>query len=128
MSGPHNREPENFRCAGAIGQFKGVMHSAAGVVKQADAAGVQIIGVCQETISAADATAGRVTAIQTGGVARCKAGAAIAVNAEVQVDADGDFITALATDWVVGIARTAAGADGDVFDMKVFGEHGYIKA
>jgi hypothetical protein len=49
------------------------------------------------------------------GVTKAIAGDAITLHAEVAVDSDARFIEAASGDVIVGIARSAAGADGDEF-------------
>lgn len=107
--------------AGAIGQFKAVELTARQTVQQCDATNDLAYGICQEEVSAADAVNGRVIGVRVEGVSRCIAGAAIAVGASVRVTGTvGKLQTCAATTAKqnqVGIAQTAAAADGDHFDV-----------
>ena len=64
----------------------------------------------------------------TGGEPNVYAGDAIAVGDEVAADANGDAVTAVSTDIVVGIAREAAGGAGELVRIDFLGEAQYTKA
>ena len=51
-----------------------------------------------------------------------------AVGDEVAADANGDAVTAVSTDIVVGIAREAAGGAGELVRIDFLGEAQYTKA
>lgn len=60
------------------------------------------------------AVSAKPVSVQYGGIAKVKAGAAIAAGAEVQSDASGKAITATNTGYVVGKALQQAAADGEI--------------
>ena len=74
------------------------------------------------------AAAGRMAVVITGGEPNVYAGDAIAVGDEVAADANGDAVTAVSTDIVVGIAREAAGGAGELVRIDFLGEAQYTKA
>lgn len=76
--------------------------------------GSAIIGVAGESCASGEAF----LAIKDGEV-KAIAGDAIALNAQVAVDSDARFIEAASGDVIVGIARSAAGADGDEFILEL---------
>ncbi len=84
-------------------------------------ANVQCIGIIQETIAAADVTNGLVASVRIEGVSTCIAASAIAVGDRVRVSATaGRLETVAATtakQYQVGIAQTAAAANGDWFEV-----------
>jgi hypothetical protein len=53
----------------------------------------------------------------TAGITKAQADAAITVNAEVSVSADGQFKTAVSGEVIVGVALEAAGAAGEIFAL-----------
>jgi hypothetical protein len=57
-------------------------------------------------------------AVNTGGVVRCEAGAAVAALDLVASDASGRAVTAGAGDEILGIAFTAADAAGDIISVQ----------
>lgn len=59
------------------------------------------------------------------GVTKASAGAAVTAGDLIAVDANGQFVTAVATDVVVGKAITAAGAQGEIFTMNFYGADSY---
>ena len=76
-------------------------------------AGVQPLGVIQDT----PAASGRPGNIAIGGISKVVAGAAITAGAYVSSDSAGKAVTAASGDFALGIARTAATADGDVISV-----------
>jgi hypothetical protein len=76
-------------------------------------AGVQPLGVLQDT----PAASGRPGKVGISGVSKVVAGAAITAGAYVSSDSSGKAVTAASADFALGIARTAAGADGDVISV-----------
>ena len=76
-------------------------------------AGVQPFGVLQDT----PAASGRPGKVGISGVSKVVAGAAITAGAYVSSDSSGKAVTAASADFALGIARTAAGADGDVISV-----------
>jgi hypothetical protein len=117
MAGPSNLFSKPFPAGGAIGIYRAVKIGAGEVVTQAAAGTDLVIGVCQEEITAGDATSGRVANVQMLGISRCIAGAAIAIGVTVMTDATGRVITATATNRPVGMAMQAASAAGDHVDV-----------
>lgn len=76
-------------------------------------AGVQPLGVIQDT----PAASGRPGKIGISGISKVVAGAAITAGAYVSSDSAGKAVTAASADFALGIARTAAAADGDVISV-----------
>lgn len=76
-------------------------------------AGARVIGVLQNKPNAAGLPAG----IAIDGITKAVAGAAIAAGALVTVAADGRFVTAATTNFIVGRAMTAAGAANVIFEL-----------
>jgi hypothetical protein len=79
------------------------------------------IGVAQESATAGDVANGKIIGVRLLGVARCVAQAPIAVGLKVRAHSSGKITTVDATaganNQVVGIALTAAAADGDHIDV-----------
>ena len=77
------------------------------------------IGILQETVSATDAGK-RVASVRIEGISRCIASAAISIGQGVRATTAGKMVALAATTAKqnqVGIAQTAAAADGDHFDV-----------
>lgn len=125
MAGPNYGLAKGFKAGGAIRQFRFVELGASEVVTEVDAASVAALGVCQDSISAEDATSGRIANIQLEGIARCIAGAAITFVAggggvPVRVDNQGRVVAlaaATANQNVVGRVFMGADAAGDHIDV-----------
>jgi hypothetical protein len=119
MPGPNYVLDKGFIIDAAAGMFTAQKLTA--VKEHATLAGVgeQVIGILQETVSAADAATGRTAAVRIDGIARCLASAAVAVGARLVCAANGKMVTATtgANQNQVGIAMTAAAADNDHFDV-----------
>jgi hypothetical protein len=118
MAGPNYVLSKGWPAGGAITKYRFVELATTGVtVTQTNGAGDPCIGVAQEEISAADATAGRVVNVAVMGISRCIAGAILA-NAGIQVgsNASGQVITA-ASGSVLGILLTPATATGQHVDV-----------
>jgi hypothetical protein len=100
--------------AGAVltaAQYFGVALSGANVVVN-PTNGLAIYGVLQN-----DPASGDAATVAIAGITKATAGAAIAVGAAVACDTGGKFITAASADVIVGYARSAAGADLEVFSL-----------
>lgn len=69
----------------------------------------------------ATATDRRVNCIRPGAIARVTAGAAVSAGDDVQSNAAGKAITRATTGLALGKALTAAGADGDVIEVELYG-------
>lgn len=117
MVGPSKGLTKGYLAGGAIGKYRAVELAAGEVVTQANAGTDAIIGICQEEISAGDATLGRIASVQLSGISRCIAGASFAIGATVMTDGTGRVITATATNRQIGIAQQAAAAAGDHVDV-----------
>jgi hypothetical protein len=91
-----------------------IMKASAGKAAVAGA-GQQPIGILQDD-PAAD---GRAGCIGIDGISKVVAGAAISAGAYVASDANGKAVTAASGDIAVGIAVTAASADGDVISVQL---------
>lgn len=78
-----------------------------------DSAGGDWLGVAQEEPNADDVAVGRVFRVRLLGISRVVAGGEVDARDRVASDADGKAVTATTGDNVVGIALTAAAAEGD---------------
>jgi hypothetical protein len=113
---------ETWRAGGVIRQFRGVtLGSADDTVVEISTLGTgKFIGICQEIADANDVTIGkRVVAVQTHGVSKAVAGAAITRGDSVACDAQGRVITAIATYNVIGVARQSVTTAGDILDVDI---------
>jgi hypothetical protein len=119
MAGPSKGLTKGYLAGGAIGKFRAVELAAGEVVTQANAGTDAIIGICQEEITAGDATNGRIASVQMNGVSRCIAGASFAIGSTVMTDGTGRVITATATNRQIGIALQAAAAANDHVDVSL---------
>lgn len=118
MAGPNYVLSKGWTAGGAIGKYRFVELATDGLtVTQANAAGDPCIGVCQEEVTAGDATNGRVVNVAVAGISRAIAGAVLA-NAGVQVgtDASGRVVAAAANN-VLGILLQPATATGNHVDV-----------
>jgi hypothetical protein len=119
--GPNYVLDKGFIANSAVVQFHAVKLAADDQVTAVTAAGEQAIGVCQEEITAGDATSGRVTDVRILGISRVVAGAAVTRGALVRVNAAGRAIalagTAGVNENVLGMALTPATADGEHIDV-----------
>lgn len=125
--GPNYGLAKGFAADTAIPKFRAVRQTDTEHCALANAAGQQILGVCQEEITANDATNGRIANIRMEGITRAIAGAAIAQGDAVSVAADGRVVPAPApaapavgattTVHHVGICMTAVTAAGDHIDL-----------
>lgn len=96
----------------SAGQYLGVKVDGSGNAIACSVNGEQAYGVLLN-----DPASGEEATVAISGITKAEAGGAIAVGANVAVDADGQFITAATADIIVGIARSAAGAAGEVFSL-----------
>lgn len=122
MPGPNSILDKGYQPTGAVRQFRAVTRSTSNKEQCAEAAsaGAAVLGVCQEEISADDATRGRVANIRIMGISRCIAGAALTtIGTPVRTDNQGRVVTlgATATNLQLGITQTAAAAAGDHVDV-----------
>lgn len=117
MAGPSTILAKPFLAGGAITQYRAVKIAAGETVTTATAGTDSVIGICQEEVTAGDATAGRLVNVMMLGVSRCIAGAAITIGATVMTDATGRVVAATATNRPIGIALQAASAAGDHVDV-----------
>lgn len=111
---------ESFdKVATAIAQYLIVKESGSTVVISGAANAVAPVGIVQNKPT----PTGEAPSVRTIGVSKCVAGAAVAVGAKITSDAAGKGITAApaagVNSGVVGIARTAAAAAGDLFTVKL---------
>ncbi len=108
---------EGFKSTGAISINRFVTQVGAETVKQSDAAGQRAIGVSNTAVSAAEATAGKAIKVATLGVAWVTASEAIAIGDLISTTTVGKAQVAAATEVVLGVARSAAAADGDLVQV-----------
>jgi len=115
---------EPFYADSATVRYKAVKQNGASRCTVVTGAGDLVLGILQETVQAADVSAGvgrRVVAVRTDGTSIVEAGAAVAAGVEVKVTATGQFIgVAAVSDLIVGRARTAAGAANDWFEIDLY--------
>ncbi len=123
MPGPTAVVPKSFQVTTAVRQFRWVTQVANETAKEADAVGQRAIGICQEEVSADDATNGRVAAVWlAGSISRAIAGDATPVKgARVTTDAQGRTIIAATGNVVLGIVVSAptTPAAGDHIDVQI---------
>lgn len=95
-------------------QYKAVVLSSGDAIVTTDGTN-QTYGVLQN-----DPASGETATVCIGGICKAEAGEAIAIGDRIAAADDGQFITeatAVAGEPIVGIARTAAGAAGEVFSL-----------
>lgn len=124
MPGPNFVLDKGFQPTAAVPQFTAVVAVTANKEQCAPATvlGSRILGICQENITTANAAVGRVADIRLMGISRCIAGAVLAVDTPVRVDASGRVVSLAATTAnqnQVGITRTASTAIGDHIDVQL---------
>ena len=95
-------------------QFTAMVVDGNGQAAQAGAA-VNIAGVLQNNPSAI----GREAAIMANGITKGVAGAAVAAGAYLMTDANGEFITGVGTNELVGVALEAAGGQGEIIPILI---------
>lgn len=121
MSGPNFVLDKGYQCAAAVPQFTLVKLSGDQQVTPTVLATDQSIGVCQEVVTTADATAGRVADIRLMGITRVVAGAAITRGSKLRSDTTGRVVplggVAGVNEVVVGIALVSVSNVGDHLDM-----------
>jgi len=87
-----------------------------GYVDLADSAGEQCLGIIQPNDASSE---GDTLRVRVGGVSKVKVGAAVEEGAQLQADSDGMLITAVNSDFVIGIALEPAAADGDIISALI---------
>ena len=121
MAGPNYVLDKGFLAGGAITKYRGVELGANETVTQANAVNDRVLGICQEEVSAGDATNGRIVDIRLLGISRCIAGAAVTIGNLVTIDGSGRVVNspvAVGTAYaVVGIALQTAANAGDHIDV-----------
>jgi hypothetical protein len=120
MAGMHAVLDMSWLAGGAITQWTLVELTASETVTQVNAVTDQPMGVCQESITAGDATNGRICLVRVLGVTLVKSGGSITRGALLRPTATGT-VQALAgvagtSEVVVGIALDDA-SSGDLFEM-----------
>lgn len=117
MAGPNYGLDKGFVAGEAIGKFLFVKLVATETINVCDTQGEFAIGVVQESITAADATNGRIAAVRVTGVSRVICGDTLTAQmTQVTVGTDGRAEIAATGDNVVGIALQT-GVDGDHIDV-----------
>jgi inactivated superfamily I helicase len=117
--GPNFVLDKGYQATTAITQFRAVTLVSDTGVKQTDAAAAVALGVCQENVSAADATAGRITDVRIMGITRAinGTGGALARATLVATDNAGRVVAATTGQAAIGLTLTAATAQGDQVDL-----------
>lgn len=100
-------------------QFRFVTQAADGQVDPTGA-GAQATGVLQDDNGDA---AGKVVAVAVGGRSKVEAGGAVAVGDNVASDANGKAVTATTGDVILGVARSASSADGEIVSVELTTPH-----
>jgi hypothetical protein len=118
MPGPNFVLDVGYKCAAAIPRFTLVKLSADDTVTPCTAATDAAIGVCQEEITTADATNGRVAEIRILGISRVIAGASVTRGTPVSSDGAGKAIAAVSTSRICGEFLTS-GSTSDQVNMLV---------
>lgn len=124
MPGPNFVLDKGYQPTGAVRQFRAVTASTSNKEQCAEAtsAGARVLGICQEEVTAGNATNGRVASIRIMGISRCIAAAALAIDVPVRVDNQGRVQAMAATTAnqnQVGITRTASANAGDHIDVQL---------
>ena len=122
MPGPNYSIDKGFYIDAATTQFyaQKLVTGSKEHVTQASTLGDACIGIIQESVTAAYVTNGRIADVRIAGISRAVAGGAVTIGARVRAAASGKLVAlaaATAKQEVVGIAMTAAAADGDHFDV-----------
>lgn len=117
MAGPNYGLAKGHEAAAAITQFRAVKLTGTEKVTPASVAKEQVLGICQDTITADDATQGRVAAVLYSGISRTIAGDAITQFARVATDSVGRVVPLVAPGAQVGIALQAASNAGEHVDV-----------
>jgi len=114
--GPYAVNPGLNTTGSTIAKYRLVKKSTTAVdgVAPATDGTARIEGVTMQAIEA-----GRAGDVQVKDTAICEASAAIAIGAKVTAAAGGKAVTAGAAANVIGIARSAAAADGDLFELEI---------
>lgn len=111
---------KGFDAESVIVKFRAVKAGAtAEGVTAVTVAGEDGIGVEQFGVPTADLTRGKGASVRIEGITEWEAGAAIAREADVTVDASGRCVTAVATNRIWGKARQAAGASGNRISVQL---------
>lgn len=122
MPGPTNLMPKGFQMTTAVEQFRWVTQIGNETAKRSDALGQRAAGIVQESVTAEDATNGRVANVWMQGISRAIAGDATPVkNARVTTTADGRTVAVAAGQIPLGIvvAAPAVPAAGDHIDVEL---------
>lgn len=104
----------SYGASGAIVANRFAKVTAEQTVLTCSVSGEEAVGVAKNDISAAEATAGKLTAVQELGIAWVEAAAAIALNAQVMTSANGRATTATTGLTVLGICRKACSNAGEL--------------
>lgn len=112
---------KGYQVTTAVVQFAAVIQTTDTAIKQCDGAAQLAVGFCQETISASDATNGRIANVRVMGRTKAINGTAgaLARNTRCAVDNQGRLVAATTGQAVVAITRTAATAQGDIVEADV---------
>ena len=97
MAGPNYGLDKGFEAAGAIRQYRCVELSAIETVTECNGVNDVVLGICQDEVSAADATNKRVADIRISGISRAIAGGTITPTTNggrCTVDAQGRVVAA----------------------------------
>ena len=122
MPGPNFVLDKGFYAETAVNLFYAVKQgTAAESVTAVTAVNEFAWGIAQEATTLADAQAGRAINVRLMGISRAVAQAPITRGARVRTHSSGKLTvlagTAGTVEFIVGIATTAAAADGDHFDV-----------
>lgn len=118
MAGPNYVLSKGFKSGAAITQYRFVSLAAAETVTQSATNGTSCIGIAQETISTADATAGRIVNVAMIGISRAIAGMVLATpGIQVTTDTVGRVKTVGTGEQGIGILLNAATATGAHVDV-----------
>lgn len=117
MALEQNLNTRSYEAGGDLSgnQFYFVTQAADGQV-DTTGAGLQATGVLQDDNGDA---AGKVVAVAVGGRSKVSAGAAISVGDNVASDGNGQAVTATTGDVILGVARSAAGAAGEIVSVEL---------
>jgi Uncharacterized conserved protein (DUF2190) len=119
MPGPNAGYDKGFQPTAAVAQYRVVRQTANQQCALPSAATQVPLGVTQEECTADNVTDGRVINVRMDGSSFLECAEAISIGARVGFDTNGKGVVIAATEQPLGIARTAAAADGDLIVVQI---------
>lgn len=119
MAGPNRGYDKAFVPTEAVELYRGVTQTDVQECALPTNGTTLPLGVTQEAATADNVAEGRVINVRMDGTTFLEAAAAITLGANVAFDAAGKGVAAVTGDYVAGIARSAATADGDLIVLQI---------